>query len=128
MRKSIKKLICTTTFCVTLCFNGTFAAEDVDWQTGYTEAHGVGTSPSWVKSPALARIMAERAAKVNAYGNLLGQIDSTWINHADTVKTVTTDNDGSTRIRMKGTIKCAQVIDTQHLRDGSSRVIIRVPL
>ena len=128
MCKFINKAVWIT-FCLVFVFSGTVAANGIiDWQTGHAEAYGIGISPPQAATPAQARILAERAAKVEAYAQLLNLINSIKINNTDTIKTVT-DANNSARIKLEGIIKGAQVVDRQSLCEGFfCLVIVRAPL
>src|SRR5512139_2950167 len=58
----------------------------VDWTTGVVTAVGIGAPPANAANPAQARAMAERAAQVVAYRNLLEAVKGVRVDSTTTVE------------------------------------------
>jgi hypothetical protein len=98
-----------------------------EWVPVTIRATGSGAPPPSAISPAQARLMAERAAKLDAYRNLLEQAYGVQITSHSTVKDFVLQND-TIRSRVDAFIKGARVVDTRHLSDGSVEVEMELTL
>ena len=96
------------------------------WAEGDATATGVGVPPSGVKGQE-ARIMAERAAKVDAIRNLTERIYGVQIDSATTIKDFVTERD-EVKAEVEAFVNGAQVIDTRYLPDGSVQVDVSANL
>jgi hypothetical protein len=72
-------------------------------------------------TPAQARLMAERAAKVDAYRQLLEYLKGVAINSTTTVEDFMARDD-QIRTRVEGVVRGARVVDRRFNRDGTVEV------
>lgn len=99
----------------------------VNWSAGYIEAVGIGAPPDRSIGKINARPMALRAAKVDAYRNLLEITKGVQVDSRTSVKDFTVESD-IINTQVEGLIKGAQVVDQQYLSDGTVEVKLRMPL
>ncbi|KAF0158854.1 MAG: hypothetical protein FD159_941 [Syntrophaceae bacterium] len=99
----------------------------VNWSAGYIEAVGIGAPPDRSVGKINARPMALRAAKVDAYRNLLEITKGVQVDARTTVKDFTVESD-VVNTQVEGLIKGAQVVDQQYMSDGTVEVRLRMPL
>ena len=90
-------------------------------------AKGAGAPPTKASSAAQARLMAERAAKVDGYRNLLEQTYGLQVLGTTAVRDFITQSD-SVRTQVDAFIRGAKVVDTHMLDDGSVEVDMEVTL
>lgn len=90
-------------------------------------AKGAGAPPTKASSAAQARLMAERAAKVDGYRNLLEQTYGLQVVGTTSVRDFITQSD-SVRTQVDAFIRGAKVVDTHMLDDGSVEVDMEVTL
>ncbi len=100
---------------------------DGEWVPVKVTAKGGGAPPPNAVNQAQARLMAERAAKVDAMRNLLEQTYGVRIKSRTTVRDFITQND-TIKARVNAYIKGARVIDTKYLSDGSVEVEMEIIL
>ena len=81
-------------------------------------AKGAGAPPTRAANAAQARLMAERAAKVDGYRNLLEQAYGLQVTGSTTVRDFVTQSD-TIRTQLDAFIRGAKVVDTRYLDDGS---------
>lgn len=98
-----------------------------EWAPIIIRATGGGAPPEKAINPAQARLMAERAAKLDAYRNLLEQAYGVNISSKSTVRNFALQND-VIRSRVEAYIRGAKIIDTRHLDDGGVEVEMEVTL
>lgn len=98
-----------------------------EWAPITIRATGGGAPPQRAANPAQARLMAERAAKMDGYRNLLEQAYGVNISARTTVRNFTTQND-VIRSRVEAYIRGAKVVDTRLLDDGGVEVEMEVVL
>ena len=99
----------------------------VNWSAGYIEAIGIGAPPDRSVGKINARPMALRAAKVDAYRNLLEITKGVRVDSTTVVKDFTVESD-IINTQVEGLIKGAQVVDQQYMSDGTVEVRLRMPL
>ena len=99
----------------------------VNWSQGYIEAVGIGAVPDRSIGKANARPMAMRAAKVDAYRNLLEITKGVQIDSATTVKDFMVESD-IINSKVEGLVKGAQQVKTEYMSDGTVEVTLRMPL
>jgi hypothetical protein len=99
----------------------------VNWSQGYIEAVGIGAVPDRSVGKANARPMAMRAAKVDAYRNLLEITKGVQIDSATTVKDFMVESD-VINSKVEGLVKGAQQVKTEYMSDGTVEVTLRMPL
>ena len=99
----------------------------VDWTTGVITAVGIGAPPAQPANAAQARAMAERAAQVVAYRNLLEAVKGVRVDSTTTVENFITTID-VIRTEVSGIIQGATVMDKKYMSDGSVEVTIGIRL
>ncbi len=99
----------------------------VNWSAGYIEAVGIGAPPDRSVGKATVRPMALRAAKLDAYRNLLEITKGVQVDSRTTIKDFTVESD-VINTQVDGLIKGAQVVDQQYMSDGTVEVRLRMPL
>ena len=97
------------------------------WVPIILRATGGGAPPEKAINPAQARLMTERAAKLDAYRNLLEQ--GLWRGHrANSSVRDFVLKDDTIRSRVEAYIRGAKVIDTRYKDDGGVEVEMEVTL
>lgn len=95
----------------------------INWTTGEVYATGIGAPPPNAVNPAQARAMAERAAQVVAYRNLLEIVKGVRVDSETVVENFMTKSD-IIRTKVDGIIRGAMPVKKQYLSDGSVEVTI----
>ena len=95
----------------------------INWTTSEVYATGIGAPPPNAVNPAQARAMAERAAQVVAYRNLLEIIKGVRVDSETVVENFMTKSD-VIRTKVDGIIKGAVPVRKQYLSDGSVEVTV----
>jgi hypothetical protein len=90
-------------------------------------AKGAGAPPTKAANAAQARLMAERAAKVDGYRNLLEQAYGLQVAGSTTVRDFVTQSD-VIRTQLDAFIRGAKVSDTRYLDDGSVETEMEITL
>lgn len=103
------------------------ATPGYQWSPVTIRATGAGVPPPRAVNPAQARLMAERAAKVDALRNLLEQAYGVNISSASSVRDFVLQSD-SIRARVDAYIRGAEVVDKRYLSDGTVEVDMEVTL
>jgi hypothetical protein len=99
----------------------------VNWSAGYIEAVGIGAPADKSVGKINERPKALRAAKVDAYRNLLEITKGVRVDSATTVKDFMVESDViSTQV--EGLVKGAVAVDQQYMSDGTVEVRVRMPL
>ena len=99
----------------------------VNWSAGYIEAVGIGAVPDKSVGKSNARPMALRAAKVDAYRNLLEITKGVQVDSATTVKDFTVESD-VINSSVSGMVRGAEVVKTEYMSDGTAEVTLRISL
>jgi hypothetical protein len=99
----------------------------VDWTTGVITAVGIGAPPAQPANPAQARAMAERAAQVVAYRNLLEAVKGVRVDSTTTVENFIVTSD-AIKTQVNGIIQGATVMDKKYMSDGSVEVTVGMKL
>lgn len=99
----------------------------IDWTTGVITAVGIGAPPASPANPAQARAMAERAAQVVAYRNLLEAVKGVRVDSTTTVENFMVTND-TIRTEVSGFVQGAMVMDKKYMSDGSVEVTVGMKL
>ncbi|MDD5711715.1 MAG: hypothetical protein PHY31_03030 [Smithellaceae bacterium] len=99
----------------------------INWSGGYIEAVGIGAPPERYIGKPNARPMALRAAKVDAYRNLLEVTKGVRVDSQTTVKDFVTESD-VINTQIDGIVKGAQVMKQDYMSDGTVEVTVRMPL
>jgi hypothetical protein len=98
----------------------------VDWQDQVLKATGSGAPDMRATSPAQARLGAEKAAQLDAFRNLLGQVKGIRVSAGKTVG----DQMGQeeVRARVEGVIKGYRVVKKRYFSDQGVELDVEVPL
>lgn len=99
----------------------------VDWTTGVITAVGIGAPPAQPANAAQARAMAERAAQVVAYRNLLEAVKGVRVDSTTTVENFMVTSD-VIKTQVSGIIQGATVMDKKYMSDGSVEVTVGMKL
>jgi hypothetical protein len=99
----------------------------INWSEGYIEAVGIGAPPERYIGKPQARPMALRAAKVDAYRNLLETTKGVRIDSATVVKDFTVESD-TINAAVEGLVRGAKVVNQDYLSDGTVEVTLRMPM
>jgi hypothetical protein len=101
----------------------------INWSAGYIEAVGIGVAPDrYLNNPARARAMAIRAARLDAYRNLLETAKGVRVNSTTLVRDAAVESD-EIRSEVEGIVQGAQMVgDSKYMSDGSVEVTVRMPL
>jgi hypothetical protein len=105
----------------------TTSSGKINWTVGEVYATGIGAPPAQAVNAAQARAMAERAAVVVAYRNLLEIVKGVRVDSETMVENFMTKSD-IIRTRVDGIVKGARIVKTQYLSDGSVEVSVAMPL
>jgi hypothetical protein len=99
----------------------------VDWTTGVITAVGIGAPPAQPANAAQARAMAERAAQVVAYRNLLEAVKGVRVDSTTLVENFMVTSD-VIRTEVNGIIQGAMIMDKKYMSDGSVEVTVGMKL
>jgi len=99
----------------------------IDWTTGVITSVGIGAPPAQPANAAQARAMAERAAQVVAYRNLLEVIKGVRVDSTTTVENFMVTSD-VIKTEVNGIIQGAMVLDKKYMSDGSVEVTVGMRL
>lgn len=98
----------------------------VNWGDNVVTAKGNGMAPASVSSEAQAKLLAKRAAMVDAYRGLAEAIEGIRIDAKTTVKDLVLEND-KVDAQLSAFIKSAQIVSEDY-RDGAYTIEMQVPL
>jgi hypothetical protein len=99
----------------------------INWSEGYVEAKGYGSAPSQYLGKPNARPLALRAAKVDAYRNLLETTQGVRVTSVSIVKDLSVESD-TIRTQVDGLVRSAVVVKEEFLASGICEVTLRMPL
>lgn len=99
----------------------------INWSSAKVTAKGIGAPPADAVNMAQARMMARRAAVLDARRNLLETTQGVQVDSVTLVKNAIVQSD-LIRNSVQGVIKNAQVIDTAYMSDGSVEVTMVMSL
>ena len=99
----------------------------INWSEGYIEAVGIGAPPERYIGKPQARPLALRAAKVDAYRNLLETTKGVRIDSATVVKDFTVESD-VINAQVEGLVRGAKAVSQDYLSDGTVEVTVRMPM
>ncbi len=99
----------------------------VDWTTGVITAVGIGAPPAQPVNAAQARGMAERAAQVVAYRNMLEAVKGVRVDSSTTVENFVVTSD-IIKTQVNGIIQGAMIMDKKYMSDGSVEVTVGMKL
>ncbi len=100
---------------------------ELDWGRRVLVGHGQGAPDLNAPSIAVARLGAERAAKLDAFRNALETLKGAEVESGGSVGTLL-QNDKTLRSRVEGKLKGVQAIKTHYFSDGGVSLDIEVPL
>jgi hypothetical protein len=103
------------------------ATPGYEWRPVTLRATGAGVPPARAMNPAQARLMARRAAILDAQRNLLEQAYGVTITSNSTVRDFVLQSD-TIRSRVEAYIKGARIVDERYLSDGSVEVDMEITL
>jgi hypothetical protein len=95
----------------------------INWTEGYIEALGIGAPPDRYMGRPNARPLALRAAKIDAYRNLLEITKGVRVDSTTVVKDFTVESD-VINAQVEGLVKGAKVVNQEYMSDGTVEVII----
>jgi len=101
----------------------TTGSGSINWTTGEVYATGIGAPPANAVNAAQARAMADRAATVVAYRNLLETVKGVRIDSETVVENFMTKSD-VIKTRVDGIVKGARIVKKQFMSDGSVEVLV----
>jgi len=99
----------------------------INWTSGEVYAAGIGVPPPNAANPAQARAMAERAAQMVAYRNLLEVVKGVRVDSETVVENVMTTSD-IIRTKVDGIVKGARLVKKYYRSDGSVEVLVAMPM
>lgn len=99
----------------------------INWTEQYVEATGSGAPDPKAANVAVARLGAERAAKLDAQRNLLETLKGANVTAKATAADEMSSN-GSIKSKVEGVIRNFKVVDTRYYSDGSVDVVVRANL
>lgn len=99
----------------------------INWDRQVVKAVGHGLLPGDAESPEQAALMAQAAARADAYRNLAAMINGVRVEGETHVKNFVTQSD-EVRTKVQGLISGAQVVSEKQLSDRSFEVILQVSL
>lgn len=113
---------------LTLIVSTTFAAEKskVDWNNNYITVTGYGAPPAHSVNVSQARMMARRAAVVDAYRQMAEIINGVQIDGETTVHDMTVESD-VVKTKVSGLVRSARVTEERQVSDGYE-VTMTVPI
>jgi hypothetical protein len=97
----------------------------INWSEGYVEAVGIGAPPERYIGKPQARPMALRAARVDAYRNLLEVTKGVRVDSATVVKDFTVQSD-VINAQVEGLVKGAKPVNQEYMSDGTVEVTLRM--
>src|SRR5207253_10693760 len=100
---------------------------EIDWNRRVLIGHGQGAPDRNAPSVAVARLGAERAAKLDAYRNALESLKGMEVQAGGTVGAML-QNDATLMSRVDGTLKGVKPIKTHYYSDGGVSLDVEVPL
>lgn len=103
------------------------AAEGVDWNNSSITVIGAGVAPMNAYNAAQARMMARRAAVVDAYRQLAETIKGVNVDSETTVQSMMTLDD-TTKTKVSAFIQGARIVSEQVIPDGGYEVTMTVSM
>jgi hypothetical protein len=100
---------------------------EIDWNRRVLVGHGQGAPDLNAPSVAVARLGAERAAKLDAYRNALEALKGMELTSGGSVGTLL-QNDATLTSRVDGKLKGVKPVKTHYYSDGGVSLDIEVPL
>lgn len=104
-----------------------FAAEGVDWSNGSITVTGSGVAPANARSATQARLMARRAAVVDAYRQLAETVKGVNVDSETTIQNMMVVDD-ITKTKVSAFIQGARIVSEQVIPDGGYEVTMTVSM
>ena len=105
----------------------TVAHGQIHWSNGTITATGSGAPSLKAANVAVARLGAERAAKMDAWRNILEAIKGARVEAGQSVASMMTDSP-QVKSRIEGIVRNFKIIDTKYYSDGGVDVIVQMPM
>jgi hypothetical protein len=99
----------------------------IDFTTQVITAVGIGAPPANPANPAQARAMAERAAQVVAYRNLLEAVKGVRVDSTTLVENFMTTSD-VIKTEVSGIVQGSMIMDKKYMSDGSVEITVGMKL
>lgn len=99
---------------------------EINWTDKTVTARGSGAPGKKGKTPAAKRLSAERAAKLDAYRNILETLKGVQVDASKSGADMLSN--GEITAKVQGLLRGARVIDTVYYSDMSVDVVLRMPL
>ena len=99
----------------------------INYEDGYVEAIGIGAPPERYLGKPNARPMALRAAKLDAYRNIMEVIKGVRVDSNTVVRDFMTEND-EIRTSVEGVVRNFTVVNQDYMSDGTIEVTVRMNL
>ena len=98
----------------------------VDWSNKTVTATGSGAASLKAKSVAVARLKAERAAKIDALRNIIETIQGIQVSGKRSAGDLMSN--GEIKTKIMGMARNFKVVDTRYYSDGSVDVVVQMPI
>lgn len=125
--KSLRVLLMTALVLVMSATCVFAASTGTDWENSVIRAEGTGVPPATAYNSVQARMMARRAAIVDAYRQLAEQIKGVNVDATTTVENMMVTNDTVTT-RVSALVQGARIVDEKVLSEGGYTVTLEVPV
>lgn len=99
---------------------------EINWSTKTVKATGSGAANLKDGPVAVARLNAERAAKLDALRNILETLKGVQVNGKRTVGDMMSN--GTVKAKIEGIARGYRVVDTRYYSDGSVDVVVEMPI
>jgi len=100
-------------------------AGTMNWTTKVLRVKGNGVGPDRVKDLGRRKILAKRAAQMDAFRNLVGAVNGVFVTSNSSVQDLMLESD-SIRTKTNGMIKGMRVVDVTYSNDGGCEVTVEV--
>ncbi len=99
----------------------------IHWSDGTITATGSGAPSLKAANVAVARLGAERAAKMDAWLNILEAIKGARVQTGQSVANMMSDSP-QIKSRIEGIVRNFKIIDTKYYSDGGVDVVVQMPM
>ena len=99
----------------------------VHWGESTVTATGSGAPSLKAANVAVARLGAERAAKMDAFRNILEAVKGVRLSSGQSVSAMM-DTSPQVKSRVEGVLRSFKVVDTRYYSDGGVDVVVQAPL
>ncbi|MHB1845604.1 MAG: hypothetical protein ACYCWW_12320, partial [Deltaproteobacteria bacterium] len=99
----------------------------IDWEKRVIVAHGLGAPDLSAPNAAAARIGAERAAKLDAFRNLLEALKGVHVREGQTAASLMS-RDEALRASVEGVLREFTVVERHYFSDGGVELVVSMPL